>query len=85
MAKKNILEQKQSNLEAMRAQARSLVSLVTNTVSSLKEVNSKIDSEIADIDSVQASLMDTRDGLAAERKRNETIIHNFSRLVGDVE
>lgn len=86
MAKKmNILEQKQSNLEFVRSTTRGLISLVTNTISSLKEVNQQIDTEIAEIDGMQASLLNTREGLSAERQHNEQIIKNFGTLIGATE
>lgn len=86
MARKmNILEQKQNNLELVRSKARGLVSIVTGTISSLREVNQQIDTEIAEIDGMQASLLNTREGLSAERQQNEQIIKNFGALIGATE
>lgn len=86
MARKmNILEQKQNNLELVRSKARGLVSIVTGTISSLREVNQQIDTEIAEIDGMQASLLNTREGLSAERQQNEQIIKNFGALIGVTE
>lgn len=79
------MKKKQSNLELVCQKARALVSVVTDTISSLAEVNKAIDTEIADIEGMQASLMDTRENLFAEKRHNEQIIKNFNALIGASE
>lgn len=83
MAKKlNILEQKQSNLQALESRTHGLINMVTETIESLASANHDIDSEIADIEGYQRSLSETRNGLLAAKRQNDTIITNFRTLIG---
>ena len=78
---KDILQQKRNKLSLYTAQFDAAISLITNTIDSLEEVNHKITSTIQDIDGYKEELATTRVSLDTARTKNERVISNFSALL----
>jgi hypothetical protein len=82
MAKnKDVLKQKQKELNTYIDWADTAISLVTSTIDTLGAINESIDTEIQEIDEYQAKLTATRSGLTSARAKNERIIKNFNALI----
>lgn len=83
MAKKlSVIDEKQARLDFVRTRTQGVISVVTQTINSLADINAVIDDEIGDIDGYQRSLSETREGLVAAQQQNATIIANFRALIG---
>ena len=83
MAKKlSVIDEKQAQLDFVRTRTQGVISVVTQTINSLTDINAVIDDEIGDIDGYQRSLSETREGLVAAQQQNATIIANFRALIG---
>ena len=82
MAKrKDILSKKQEELAGVVAAFEIAVSVVSNVVKNLSDLNTQIDTEIQEIDEYQKELQSTRDSLASAKSKNERIMQNFNGLL----
>lgn len=79
--KKDILEQKKSELNTYVQMFNSAVSVVTNTVSNLNSINEGISERIKEIEAYQAELNATMSGLVEAKDQNERVIKNFNALI----
>lgn len=79
--KKNLLEQKESELAALNERSEYAIQLVNATIEGLERTNTQIQEKINEIDEAQRSLSDTRDGFEATYKKNQKIAQNFKALL----
>lgn len=77
----DILQQKQIKLNDCVTRFNNAVSLVTNTIGSLDEINRDITNTIQEIEDYQRELETTRAGLDDARTKNERVIANFRALL----
>lgn len=78
----DVLQKKKQELNAYVARFNDAISLVTNTVNSLSDINAGIEEKIQEIDAYQAELANTKEGLDNARANNERVIKNFNALLG---
>lgn len=78
---KDILQQKQEELNSLQEVASSAFSLVTTTVNRLSQINSEIDAKVADIEDYQKQFEATKSGFMETKTKNEKIIKNFNALI----
>lgn len=79
--KTDVLTQKQSELNAYVDQAKAAISLVTDTIARLSDINENIDAKIREIDEYSAGLAATKSGLTNAKTKNERILKNFNALL----
>ena len=79
--KKDVLKQKQYELNTYVTKATAAISLVTDTMVALGEINEHIDAKIREIDEYEAGLEATKTGLVDAKSKNERIIRNFNALL----
>lgn len=80
---KNVIEEKEKQLESLQQESSRALDVVTNTINSLSAVNSKIDATIREIIEAKDKLQSTEDGLNDMRIRNANIIDKFITLIED--
>ena len=78
---KDMLVAKQAKLQKLTAKADNAINLVTRTINDLDNTNQEIDATVVEIDDYIAKLSTTRDSLARNRRYNNAIISNFSKLL----
>lgn len=86
MAKtKDVLQQKQKELANCQKQFGAAISIVTQTVHNLSQINEQIQTRVQEIEEYQSQLDNTKAGLKDTQNKNERIIKNFNALldVGD--
>lgn len=79
--KRDVLKQKQKELDTYVGQSNIAISIVTNTITTLDAINESIDEKVREIDEYTAGLTATKTGLADAKAKNERIIKNFSTLL----
>lgn len=79
----DIMLKKQAQLSRYMAQYDSAVSLVTNTINNLGEINRGIEDTILEIDDYQKGLDATKAGLSEAKAKNDKVIANFRALLGN--
>lgn len=77
----DVLAMKQIELQNYEAQFSDAVALVTRTVENLTDLSGRMANSIEEINAYQAQLEQTKQGLAAKRAANETVIQNFKKLL----
>ena len=77
----DVLSQKKSTLNRLKAEADMAIGIVTSTISNLELINQEYDDTVAEIDSYMAQLAETRESMNKNRKYNTAIIANFSKLL----
>lgn len=78
---RDILLEKQGEVERLARKANEAVDLVTRTISNLESINKQLDSGMAEIDAYTKELTETRANLSKQRNNNAVIISNFSKLL----
>ena len=78
---RDILLEKQGEVERLARKANEAVDLVTRTISNLESINEQLDSGMAEIDAYTKELTATRANLSKQRNNNAVIISNFSKLL----
>jgi DNA-binding protein YbaB len=78
---KDILQQKQEELNSLQEVASSAFSLVTTTINCLSQINSEIDAKVADIEDYLKQFEATKAGFVETKTKNEKIIKNFNALI----
>lgn len=79
--KKDILKQQQEKLELYAGWAKSAVSTIHSSLSSLESVVSCIDATVEQVEMYEKELAETKSGLIAEKTRNQKVIQNFRALL----
>lgn len=77
----DVLKQKRKELADCQNQVNNAISLVTNTVKSLNQINESIEAKVKEIEEYQSELDLTRNGLKDTKDKNERIIKNFNALL----
>lgn len=77
----DILQQKKDQLNTYVAQYVNAVSLVMNTIDDLVAINKGIEGTIGEIESYQAQLQETKNGLIDAYEKNDTVAKNFAALI----
>lgn len=80
---KNIIEEKQRQLEILRTESSRALDVVTSTINSLATVNEKIDVTISEISEAKAKLQSTENDLNQTKIHNAKIIDKFRSLIED--
>ena len=75
-----IIALKQRNLSALNDQAGKIINHAFSFVRSLEAVNSKIEDEMTEIDSLMESMNETKQGLSDTKQKNDKMISNFRKL-----
>ena len=76
--KEDILQEKRRELDQYTGQFNGAVSLITNTIDNLSDINQAI----YEIEAYQADLEETKSGLLSARDQNAKVIANFRALLG---
>lgn len=79
----DVLQKKQHELNNYMKMFDDACSIVTNTISTLCQLNSDIETKIQEIDDYREELSKTRNGLDKAHQRNEKVIKNFNTLLGE--
>ena len=79
----DILGEKKEQLNTYVLQFNSAVSLVTDTINSLKTINEGIEATIGEIEAYQAQLQETKQGLLDTRDKNYRVVRNFTSLLDE--
>lgn len=80
---KNIIEEKQKQLEVLRTESSRALDIVTSTINSLTTVNEKIDVTISEINEAKAKLQSTENDLNETKIHNAKVIDKFKSLIED--
>lgn len=78
---KNIIEEKQKQLETLKAASIKALDVVTSTINSLATVNEKIDVTISEINEAKMKLSSTENDLNQTKIHNAKIIDKFKTLI----
>ena len=81
ITKNNIIEEKQKQLNVLRAESSAALDIVTSTINSLATVNEKIDIAISEIDEAKEKLQSTENDLNKTKVYNAKIIDKFMTLI----
>lgn len=76
-----ILAQKEAELVTLSQQSVNAVQAVRNSIDNLTATNTGIETTVAEIDTYQQRLADTRSGLSARHQKNQQIVQNFKSLL----
>ena len=82
--KMDIIDQKRLELNTYVAQYNSAISLITGTIDSLGSISQNMADKIGEIAAYQRDLDATKAGLAEAKAKNDRVMENFKRLVGEV-
>ena len=81
MKTKNIIEEKQKQLEALRTESSRALNIVTSTINSLSTVNEKIDVTISEINEAKIKLSSTENDLNQTKMHTAKIIYKLKTLI----
>lgn len=82
--KMDIIDQKKLELDTYVAQYNSAISIVTSTIEDLGTISQRMADKIGEIEAYQRDLDATKAGLAEAKAKNDRVMENFKRLVGEV-
>ena len=80
---KDIIQQKQLELEALQNLSNNSLKIVTSTIDNLTSINDSIDQTIDEIEQAKNQLENTRQGLYDQRRYNSNIVKKFKTLIED--
>lgn len=80
---KNIIEEKQKQLDMLKAESGRALDTVTSTINSLAAINEKINETISEINEAKAKLQSTENDLNQTKVHNSKIIDKFKVLIED--
>lgn len=80
-SKRDLLQQKRSELDTYKSMFDSAVSVITSTIQTLSTINDGIDSKIQEIEDYQNELLHVKEELGATKSRNSGIVRNLSALM----
>ena len=80
---KSFVDKKYKKLSDLNNQSTSAISMITDSIDQLEIINSRISNEIAEIESAQAQLSDTKTGLAETKDKNSKIMNRLLELIGE--
>lgn len=84
MRKNDILDQKKKELDTYVAQFNNAVSTITGTIENLGIISQHMADKIDEIEAYQMELDATKEGLFRAKEKNDRVMENFKRLVGEV-
>ena len=79
--RQDVLEEQKVKLHLLTEQLKSAVDSVTRIISGLELVNQELEDTISEIDAYCHGLMETKESMQNESRRNTAIINNFSKLL----
>ena len=79
--KKDILEQKQTELRQLQSKSNRALDIVTSTINQLATTNEEIDVKISEIEEYERQFKDTREALEKTRKHNAKVSAKFKALI----
>lgn len=82
--KKDILDQKKRELNTYATRFNNAVSTITGTIEDLGVISQQMADTIDEIESYQMELDATKEGLSRAKEKNDRVMENFKRLVGEV-
>lgn len=82
--KMDIIDQKKLELNTYVAQYNNAISIVTSTIEDLGTISQRMADKIGEIEAYQRDLDATKAGLAEAKAKNDRVMENFKRLVGEV-
>lgn len=82
--KKDILDQKKRELNTYAARFDNAVSTITGTIEDLGVISQQMADTIDEIEAYQMELDATKEGLFRAKEKNDRVMENFKRLVGEV-
>ena len=80
---KSFVDKKYKKLSDLNNQSTSAISMITDSIDKLEIINQMISSEIAEIESAQAQLSDTKTGLTETKDKNSRIMNRLLDLIGE--
>lgn len=78
---KDIIAEKQKELEKLQNQSDQALDLVTSTINGLATVNEKIDVTLSEINEAKAKLQSTEDDLQKTKEHNINVIEKFRNII----
>jgi len=78
---KGYLEKKEFRLAHLEEQSARAVSVITNAVAELEQVNDRIDKTMDEISDYQNKLACTMMHLTNQKEKNEKLLDNFNKLL----
>lgn len=78
---KDIIAEKQRDLEKLQEQSDRALDLVTSTINGLATVNEKIDVTLSEISEAKAQLQSTENDLQATKEHNIKVIQKFKNII----
>lgn len=78
---KDIIAEKQKELEKLQNQSDQALDLVTSTINGLATVNEKIDVTLSEINEAKAKLQSTEDDLQKTKEHNIKVIEKFRNII----
>lgn len=81
--KKDILEQKQTELRQLQSKSNRALDIVTSTINQLATTNEEIDVKISEIEEYERQFKDTREALEKTREHNAKVSVKFKALIED--
>lgn len=78
---KDIIAEKQKELEKLQNQSDQALDLVTSTINGLATVNEKIDVTLSEINEAKANLQSTEDDLQKTKEHNIKAIEKFRNII----
>lgn len=82
--KKDILDQKKRELNTYATRFNNAVSTITGTIEDLGVISQQMADTIDEIEAYQMELDATKEGLFRAKEKNDRVMENFKRLVGEV-
>lgn len=79
--KKDILEQKQTELRQLQSKSNRALDIVTSTINQLATTNEEIDVKISEIEEYERQFKDTREALEKTREHNAKVSAKFKALI----
>lgn len=78
---RDILQEKQEEVNQLAEEAGQAVDLVNRTINQLEVINQQLDGGMLEIDEYVQSLTAARAAMSKQRSNNAAIIANFSKLL----
>lgn len=83
MKRKDIIAEKTTRLNILKARSASALNLVTNTINNLSSVNEEIDTVLTEINEAKTKLTNTENDLLETKKHNNKIVAKFQSLIAE--
>ena len=80
---KDVITEKQKELEGLRLESNGALDIVTSTINQLSTINDKIEVAINEINEAKSKLQATEEGFNSTKEHNSKIISKFKALIED--